>query len=89
MSKEKNSERKNENKIPLKIIEALSNIDPDYLIKSESYPFYPYDKLNISEFLDESKRKEKEEDEEEYQMGKYLIKKTLGKGTFGKVKLGI
>ena len=89
MSVEKNPERKNANKIPLKIIEALSNLDQDYLIKSESYPFYPYDKLNISEFLDESKRNEKEEDEKEYQMGKYLIKKTLGKGTFGKVKLGI
>ena len=89
MSVEKNPERKNTNKIPLKIIEALSNLDQDYLIKSESYPFYPYDKLNISEFLDESKRNEKEEDEKEYQMGKYLIKKTLGKGTFGKVKLGI
>ena len=28
-------------------------------------------------------------EEKEVKIGKYLIKKTLGKGTFGKVKLGI
>jgi serine/threonine protein kinase len=35
--------------------------------------------------LDESKKKK----EEEYKIGNYLVKKTLGQGTFGKVKLGI
>ena len=35
---------------------------------------------------DESKKKEVEK---EYKIGNYLIKKTLGQGTFGKVKLGI
>ena len=91
MSGKKNLENKNKNSIPIKIIEALSNLDPDYFIRSESYPFYPSDNLNYSDILDESNRneKEKEDNEEEYKMGNYLIKKTLGKGTFGKVKLGI
>ena len=37
-----------------------------------------------------SQEKEKEkEKEKEYKIGKYLIKGTVGRGTFGKVKLGI
>jgi 5'-AMP-activated protein kinase catalytic alpha subunit len=43
--------------------------------------------FDIAERLDENlKKKEKEV---EYKIGNYLIKKTLGQGTFGKVKLGV
>ena len=43
--------------------------------------------FDISEKLDDSKKKK--EKEKEYKIGNYLIKRTLGQGTFGKVKLGI
>ena len=89
MSGNKKLDKKQQNSIPVKIIDALSNLEPDYFIRSESYPFYPSDNFNLSEIIEESKRKEQKEDEQEYKIGNYLIKKTLGKGTFGKVKLGI
>ena len=85
---EKNKE--NENNIILKITQALSDIDHELLIKSESYPFCTAENYNISEILDDLKKKEEqEEDDIEIKIGNYLIQKTLGKGTFGKVKLGI
>ena len=89
MSRNKKLEKNNKNSIPSKIIEAISNLEQDYFIRSESYPFYPSDNFNLSEIFDESKNIEKEKDEKECKIGNYLIKKTLGKGTFGKVKLGI
>ena len=89
MSEKNESEKKNQNSIPLKIINAITNLDPEYLIRCETYPFCSFENYNIKEILDESKRKEKEEEEKEYKVGNYQIKRTLGKGTFGKVKLGI
>ncbi len=89
MSGKKNSDKKEQSSIPLNIINALSDLDPEYLIRYESYPFYPSENFNISQILEDSKKKEKEEDEDEKKVGNYMIKKTLGKGTFGEVKLGI
>ena len=89
MSGKKNIDKKIQSSIPVNIINALSDLDPEYLIRYESYPFYSSENYNISQMLDDSKKKEKEEDETEKKVGNYMIKKTLGKGTFGKVKLGI
>ena len=84
------SEKDDQKAIRLKIINAITNLDPEYLIRCETYPFCSSDNYNIKEILNESKRKEKEKEEEkEYKVGNYQIKRTLGKGTFGKVKLGI
>ena len=38
---------------------------------------------------DDNKNEDKKEIEKDFKIGNYLIKRTLGKGTFGKVKLGI
>ena len=87
MSDEKRKVEKDPNSIPSYIVEAISNISPDFLLRSESSPSYPIETFNISEILNSSKKKK--EKEKEYKIGNYLIKKTLGQGTFGKVKLGI
>ena len=89
MLRKKNLEKNDNNSIPIEIIEALSNLEPDFFIRTESCPCYVSDNYIISSILDESKTDEKEEEEKECQIGNYMIKKTLGKGTFGKVKLGI
>ena len=81
----KNDEQKPDS-IPKEIIESISSIDPELLMKYESSPAFFPESFNIAELLDETKKKEKEK---EYKIGNYLIKKTLGQGTFGKVKLGI
>ena len=71
--------------IPPYIIEAITSLTPPTLINSESCPSHPLEIFDIQERLDgKIKKKEKE-----YQIGNYLIKKTLGQGTFGKVKLGV
>ena len=86
MSKEKKDKKENKS-IPSNIIEAITSISPEYLIRSESSPSYPIETFNIIEKLDSSKKIKIKE--KEYKIGNYLIKKTLGQGTFGKVKLGI
>ena len=73
--------------IPTEIIEAISSVDQDVLFHSESCPPCPSENFDIAEILDGTKKKK--EKEKEYKIGNYLIKKTLGQGTFGKVKLGI
>ena len=75
-------------KIPSKIIDAISSVDLEPLQKSESSFPAPLDSLDISAKLDPESHKKKEK-EKEYTIGNYLIKRTLGQGTFGKVKLGI
>ena len=87
MSEKNKKEEKNINVIPQRIIESISSIDPEILFRNETCPAYFLDSFNISEILDETKKKK--EKEKEYKIGNYLIKKTLGQGTFGKVKLGI
>ena len=84
MSKEKR--KLEDNSIPSYMVDAITSLSPEYLIRSESSPSYLIENFDISEKLDNSKKKKKEK---EYKIGNYLIKKTLGQGTFGKVKLGI
>ena len=59
--------------------------------KSNVKPSSNNDKTNNSNEKDKSTKKKKkiENNEKEVKIGNYLIKKTIGKGTFGKVKLGI
>ena len=77
------------NSIPPYILESISSLNPENLIHSESCPPYPLEAFDIQEKLDENYKRRKREKETEYKIGNYLIKKTLGQGTFGKVKLGI
>ena len=86
MPGEKNKETTKMTKIPSKIIEAISSVYPEELSQNESCPSFSTKRLNIAETLDEAKKKKVEK---EYKIGNYLIKKTLGQGTFGKVKLAI
>ena len=86
MPGEKKKETEKKTKIPSKIIEAISSVSPDELSQNESCPSFSTKHLNIAESLDEKKKKK---EEKEYKIGNYLIKKTLGQGTFGKVKLAI
>ena len=79
-----------------------TNIDYDELIPSFEYNednqtinFDKSSNSNNSNKISDSKIKKNEDNsknedkEKEIKIGNYLIKKTLGKGTFGKVKLGI
>ena len=71
-----------------KILEAITS-SPDTLKKYMSVPIM---NLPITGLLLDSKEMNeimKKEEETEYTIGNYLIKRTLGQGTFGKVKLGI
>ena len=85
IDKTKDSEKVNS--IPSKIVEAISSVIPEELNNSESCPSFFIKDLNIAESNTEIKHKKKIE--KEYKIGNYLIKKTLGQGTFGKVKLGV
>ena len=75
------------NSIPTKIVNAISSVySEEELRQIESCPSFTINFLNLGENTDNSKKKNVEK---EYQIGNYLIKRTLGQGTFGKVKLGI
>ena len=87
MSEKNKKEEKNIDSIHQRIIESISSISPEILFRNDSCPAYFQESFNISDILDETKKKK--EKEKEYKIGNYLIKKTLGQGTFGKVKLGI
>ena len=73
-------------KIPSKIIEAISSIDLEVLYKNESCYPASIDSLKIENKLNPELKTQKDNF---YIIGNYLIKRTLGEGTFGKVKLGI
>ena len=76
------------NSISPKILEAISS--PIETLKK--YSSTPLVSIPITALLLQSKELNdilKKEEEAEYTIGNYLIKKTLGQGTFGKVKLGI
>ena len=77
------------NSIPPYIVEAISSLPTDRIFRSESCPACPFETFDIQEKLDENLKKREKVKETEYKIGNYLIKKTLGQGTFGKVKLGI
>ena len=71
MSKNNKKEENKIDKISHEITDALSSLDKQALFRSESCPSYPIYSFNISEILDESKKKK----EEEYKIGNYLVKK--------------
>ena len=87
MSEKKKKKEEKKDFIPQEILDSISSIDPEALVRIESCPAYPLETFDISEMLEG--RNKKKEEEKEYKIGNYLIKKTLGQGTFGKVKLGI
>ena len=76
-------------KISKAIIDSITII-PEPLKKCHSTILFPLDNSFIIPPIEESTpKKQIEEPEKEYKIGNYLVKKTLGQGTFGKVKLGI
>ena len=84
------NERDKENTIPKYIYEAINSSPHKHIIKPHS-TFNLYSKnlcLSPKEEIEEEDMKEIES-KREYKIGNYLIKYTLGKGTFGKVKLGV
>ena len=76
------------NLISPKILEAITS--PIKTLKK--YPSSPISSLPITVLLLQCKEINEilsKEEEKDYTIGNYLIKRTLGQGTFGKVKLGI
>ena len=78
----------NENTIPKEIYEAFSQSKTEPLLRTNS-AFLIYPKI-LSQNEDEENDELKEMDiSKEYKIGNYMVKYTLGQGTFGKVKLGV
>ena len=79
-----------EKSIPKKIFEAVSLTITEPLIKSHSLNNLCSRKLKLPP-IEENFGQEimKKNISKEYKIGNYLIKYTLGQGTFGKVKLGV
>ena len=71
-----------QNSIHFKLNDVKTSLNPEYSLRRESCPNLT---MKISEKLDNSKITNKKE----YKIGNYLIKNTLGKGNFAKVKFGI
>ena len=86
INKDNKDSEKKIGSIPSKIIEAISSVVSEDLIPNESCPSFSIKKLNITDSICNLNKKKIEK---EYKIGNYLIKKTLGQGTFGKVKLGV
>ena len=85
-----------------KIENDLFEHKPDKKKQKDSLSLYSLNKKQeeIKKYTNENKKKSKKQDkidelinitkeESGYKIGHYLIKKTIGKGSFGKVKLGI
>ena len=70
------------------IFEEISNLNLDLLLRSESCPLLKF-KNDFRDNAAEASEGSMDREPKEYTIGDYLIKKTLGQGTFGKVKLGI
>ena len=82
------SKNTNQQTIYQKILESITS-SPESLKKISSLPLI---NIPITSLLLDSKEMSdifQKEEETEYTIGNYLIKRTLGQGTFGKVKLGI
>ena len=76
-------------KISKEIVESITTI-PEPIKTCPSAFLLPFENSVIIPIQEEStSKKQIEEPEKEYKIGNYLVKKTLGQGTFGKVKLGI
>ena len=59
MSNKNKKEEEKIGSIPHEIIDAISSLDPEFLFRNESCPPCPLENFNISEMLDESKKKRK------------------------------
>ena len=79
-----------ENTIPKEILEAITLPKNQMLVKSHSanYIFPKNAILNVNEDFDNEGMKDPDLNKE-YNIGNYMVKYTLGQGTFGKVKLGV
>ena len=82
-----------ESNIPKEIYDSISSLEKtsSNLSKIHSVPNIESKYLYLSP-VEEEREQEKEKDSEsnrEYKIGNYLVKYTLGQGTFGKVKLGV
>ena len=77
------------NAIPKKIYEAISLTTSEQITKSYSTNiFFPKNLILLP--IDENENENlKRNPSKEYKIGNYMIKHTLGQGTFGKVKLGV
>ena len=85
-----NKDKEKGNNIPKKIFDAISSANQDLLIKSHSANlFYSKNILLNPQEEEENDYIQENDDNKEYKIGNYMIKFTLGQGTFGKVKLGI
>ena len=75
-------------KIPKEIIESITS-NPEQIKKCNSAILIPFENSMIMSIVEDQSIVKHPKPEKEYKIGNYLIKKTLGQGTFGKVKLGI
>ena len=85
-------ERKLESTIPKDIIDSFTSPTqiPPNILKIPSAPNILSKNLSLILLEEEKSSQEKDTDSNrEYKIGNYMVKYTLGKGTFGKVKLGI
>ena len=79
-----------ESNIPKEILDAIELPKNEIIVRSHSsnYIFPKNTILSSNEVLENEDMKDSELNKE-YNIGNYLVKYTLGQGTFGKVKLGI
>ena len=77
-----------DNKIPKNILDAFSSQKIEYKIRCHSSTFISPKNIIITP-PNEEQENEKELETKEYKIGNYIVKHTLGQGTFGKVKLGL
>ena len=80
--------KKQSSKIPKEIIDAITSTPEPIKINNSAFLF-PFENSIIIPLNEEQFNKKPKKPDKEYKIGNYLIKKTLGQGTFGKVKLGI
>ena len=88
----KEREIKQESTISKEIIDSLTSPTqiPPNILKIPSAPNLISKNLSIILLEEEKSSQEKDSDSNrEYKIGNYMVKYTLGQGTFGKVKLGI
>ena len=88
----KEREIKQESTISKEIIDSLTSPTqiPPNILKIPSAPNLISKSLSIMLLEEEKSSQEKDSDSNrEYKIGNYMVKYTLGQGTFGKVKLGI
>ena len=82
-----------ESNILKKLQESLQSLtkNASNLSKNHSVPNITSKCFNLSPIEEDKSEQEKEDSEtnREYKIGNYLVKHTLGQGTFGKVKLGV